>query len=88
MLSKRSRTLPTSRDLTPADAVNEAEWRNAENWTGELLYHARLDTRTIVPDRASRLGYTINLGRPLVWIAAIGLVALILGSMLSNSWRR
>lgn len=70
---------------TPEDQINESEWRNPDNWTGALIYHSRVDRRIIVPKRMSRLGYTINLGRPIGLAIAIALVAVFLGIVITSA---
>ncbi|MGZ3333410.1 MAG: hypothetical protein ACXU9Z_11995 [Gemmatimonadaceae bacterium] len=38
----RDRTVNRPRvALTPDDEIDESEWRNADNWTGALIYHSR-----------------------------------------------
>jgi uncharacterized membrane protein len=83
----RNRTVNRPRIvLTPEDEVNDSEWRNAENWTGALIYHSRVDRRIIVPKRVSRFGYTINLGRPIGLAIAIALVAVLLGIVITSAF--
>ena len=75
----RDRTVNRPRPVrTPEDEINDSEWKNADNWTGALLYHSRVDRRIIVPKRVSGFGYTINLGRPIGLAIAIALVAVLL----------
>jgi uncharacterized membrane protein len=82
----RDRTVSRPRlALTPEDEINDAEWRKAENWTGALIYHSRVDRRIIVPKRVSRFGYTINLGRPIGLAIAIALVAVLLGIVVTSA---
>jgi len=71
--------------VTPEDEINESEWNNAENWTGALIYHSRVDRRIIVPKRVSRFGYTINLGRPIGLAIAIALLAALLGIIITSA---
>ena len=50
-----------------ANASNDAEWRNPENWTGPgwaSFYFSKRDTRTWVPKSIPALGWTLNLGQP------------------------
>ena len=85
-IALRDRTVNRPRlILTPEDEVNDSEWRNAENWTGALIYHSRVDRRIIVPKRVSRFGYTINLGHPIGLAIAIALVAVLLGTIITNA---
>lgn len=82
----RDRTVNRPRPtLTPEDEINESEWSNADNWTGALIYHSRIDRRIIVPKRVSRFGYTINLGRPIGLAIAIALVAVLLGTVVTSA---
>ena len=75
----RDRTVNRPRPVqTPEDEINDSEWSNADNWTGALIYHSRVDRRIIVPKRVSGFGYTINLGRPIGLAIAIALVAVLL----------
>jgi uncharacterized membrane protein len=84
-IALRDRTVNRPRlVLTPEDEVNDSEWRNAENWTGALIYHSRVDRRIIVPKRVSRFGYTINLGHPIGLALAIALVAVLLGTIITS----
>jgi uncharacterized membrane protein len=82
----RDRTVNRRRlALTPEDEINDSEWKNADNWTGALIYHSRVDRRIIVPKRVSRAGYTLNLGRPIGLAIAIALVAVLLGIVISSA---
>lgn len=72
--------------LTPEGEMNDAEWANAGNWIGALIYHSRVDRRIIVPKRVSRFGYTINLGRPIGLAIAMVLVAVILGIIITSAF--
>ncbi len=42
------------------DKINIAEWGNSENWSS--LYFSKKDSRTFVPKRNSKQGWTINFG--------------------------
>ena len=46
------------------DSLNDSEWENPANWWGGLFYHSSLDSRSLVPQRATGFGVTLNLGRP------------------------
>jgi uncharacterized membrane protein len=72
--------------LTPEDEMNESEWGDAENWTGSLIYHSRVDRRIIVPKRVSRFGYTINLGRPIGLTIAIAFIAVLVGIIITSAF--
>ncbi len=43
--------------------INEAEWRNPENWSGSFggFYFSKKDTRTWVPKSIPWMGWTLNL---------------------------
>jgi uncharacterized membrane protein len=47
--------------------INEAEWKNQENWSGsrlESFYFSKRDTRTWVPKSIPWMGWTLNLAKP------------------------
>ena len=47
--------------------INEAEWKNPDNWSGPGLiafYFSKKDTRTWVPKKIPAMGWTLNLGQP------------------------
>ncbi len=51
-------------------AINDAEWRNSENWSGSILgiYFSKRDTRIWVPKSIPSFGWTLNLAHPAgVW---------------------
>jgi serine/threonine protein kinase len=48
-------------------AINEAEWRNPQNWTSTkwkwpAIYFSKRDSRILVPKLLPGLGWTVNLG--------------------------
>ena len=43
--------------------INEAEWRNPDNWSGGF-YFSKRDSRTWVPKQTPALGWTLNIGNP------------------------
>jgi uncharacterized membrane protein len=56
--------------------INQAEWRNPDNWTGPTwlsVYFSKRDSRVWVPKQIQGLGWTLNLGRPggVAWLLAI-----------------
>jgi hypothetical protein len=66
-------------------AINEAEWRNPQNWTGPKwlsVYFSKRDSRAWVPKQMPSLGWTVNLGNPrgafallaVVWAIIVALV--------------
>jgi uncharacterized membrane protein len=85
-ITLRDRTVNRPRvTLTPEDEMNDFEWGNADNWTGNLFYRSRVDRRIIVPKRVSRFGYTINLGRPIGLAIAIALIAVLVGIIITSA---
>ena len=47
--------------------IDEAEWKNPDNWTGPGLfsfYFSKRDSRTWVPKSLPWMGWTLNLGKP------------------------
>jgi len=42
------------------DRINIAEWGNSENWSS--IYFSKKDSRTFVPKRNPKQGWTINFG--------------------------
>ncbi len=42
------------------DEMNIAEWNDSENWSS--LYFSKKDSRTFVPKRNPKQGWTINFG--------------------------
>jgi uncharacterized membrane protein len=51
--------------MTEAE-INEREWMNPGNWSDEVvgLYFSKRDSRTWVPKRNPRMGWTLNLAHP------------------------
>ena len=54
----------------------EKLWAEPNNWT--LVYRCAEDPRLIVPKRL-RLGWTVNFGHPLAWIAVLLSVVIAIG---------
>ena len=50
------------------EEINELEWKNPENWAGDIwfgVYFSKQDSRAFVPKREHpELGWTFNLGNP------------------------
>ncbi|MEO7455845.1 MAG: DUF5808 domain-containing protein [Gemmatimonadaceae bacterium] len=61
------------------ELANAEQWADVRNWRGGLLgiYVAPRDSRLLVPKR-SRLGLTINFGRPLGAVAIISVIGLLI----------
>ncbi|HOX56891.1 MAG TPA: DUF5808 domain-containing protein [Candidatus Paceibacterota bacterium] len=71
------------------ETINQAEWRNPDNWSGPKwlsVYFSKRDSRVWVPEQIPALGWTVNLGRPggVAWLFAVivGLPLLVLGACL------
>lgn len=64
--------------------IDEAEWKNPDNWSGPglfIFYFSKRDSRTWVPKSIPWMGWTVNLGHPAgaKWlIALIGLSTILL----------
>lgn len=56
---------------------NQREWENPANWSGGVfgIYRSDRDSRTWVPKRNPRMGWTLNFSRRLSWLWLAGLVA-------------
>jgi len=61
--------------------INEAQWRDTDNWSDPLVgfYFSKRDTRVWVPKRRPWMGYTLNLAHP---AGARWMLGLFLGSIL------
>jgi uncharacterized membrane protein len=63
------------------DSLNDSEWENPANWWGGIFYHSSVDTRSLVPQRATGFGVTVNLARPaglaVGLVIAFGIAALL-----------
>ncbi len=61
--------------------INQSEWRNPDNWSGEI-YFSKRDSRAWVPKRTSSFVCAINLGNkrgPACLVCVLlGLITLIL----------
>ncbi len=42
------------------DEINQAEWKNSDNWSS--IYFSKKDSRTCVPKKNAKHGWTINFG--------------------------
>lgn len=65
--------------------INQAEWENPANWSGPrwaAVYFSKRDTRTVVPKRIPRMGWTMNLGHSagVFWLmgALVGIPLLVI----------
>ncbi len=64
------------------DEINQAEWRNRDNWRGPPwlgFYASPRDSRAIVPKRPRLFGFTLNFGHPSArwFLAAIAVLAVM-----------
>ncbi len=64
------------------DEINQAEWENNHNWSS--IYFSKRDSRTYVPKRNPRHGWTINFGSPngARWIYYLFTIFLLIGFFL------
>lgn len=65
------------------DAINQQEWHNPNNWAGPKwfgIYFSKQDSRTFVPKRITKMGWTINLGKAtgVYWLLGLFLVLVLL----------
>ena len=72
-------TIATTKTDSTANqsAINEAEWRNPQNWTS-AAYFSKRDSRFLVPRRIRALGWTFNLGNRVGALAFIAILAVII----------
>ena len=47
-------------DRRTQNEINQAEWESSDNWSS--IYFSKKDSRTCVPKRNSKHGWTINFG--------------------------
>ena len=61
--------------------INHAEWKNSDNWT--TIYFSKKDSRSWVPKKNPRHGWTINFGSPsgAPWIYYLFLFFILLGTL-------
>ncbi|NIB42772.1 hypothetical protein HBA55_24405 [Pseudomaricurvus alkylphenolicus] len=64
------------------DAKNQSEWEDPNNWS--TIYFSKRDSRSTVPKRDPRQGWTINFGHPkgAVWIYYLFLFFFMIGLMI------
>ena len=62
------------------DEINQAEWKNPDNWT--TIYFSKKDSRTWVPKKNPSHGSTINFGSVsgARWIYYLYVIFLLLGA--------
>ena len=61
------------------DEINQAEWENLDNWSS--IYFSKKDSRTCVPKKNPKHGWTINFGSPsgAMWIYYFFVMFFLLG---------
>jgi uncharacterized membrane protein len=61
------------------DEINKSEWENGDNWT--TIYFSKKDSRSWVPKKNPKHGWTINFGSPsgARWIYYLFILFLLLG---------
>ena len=69
-------------DHRTQDEINQAEWENLNNWS--TIYFSKRDSRTWVPKRNPKQGWTINFGDSsgARWIYYIFAMFFLLGCIL------
>ena len=70
-------------DSITQNEINQAEWENPDNWSS--IYFSKKDSRTLVPKRNPKLGWTINFGSSsgARWIYYFFVIFFLLGSFLA-----
>ena len=70
-------------DHRTQNEINIAEWGDPDNWT--IIYFSKKDSRTWVPKRNPKLGWTINFGSAsgAMWIYYFFIMFFLLGSFLA-----
>jgi len=68
-------------DNKTKDEINQAEWDNLDNWT--TIYFSKKDSRSWVPKKNPRHGWTINFGSTAGarWIYYLFILFLLLGTL-------
>jgi len=63
--------------------INQSEWENSDNWSS--IYFSKKDSRTWVPKRNPKHGWTINFGSSSgsKWIYYFFIMFFLLGSFLA-----
>ena len=69
-------------DHRTQDEINQSEWENPDNWSS--IYFSKKDSRTCVPKKNPKHGWTINFGSSsgAKWIYYFFAVFLLLGCVL------
>ena len=64
------------------DEINKTEWENPANWT--TIYFSKKDSRTWVPKKNPKYGWTINFGSlaGARWIYYLFILFLLLGTLI------
>ena len=68
-------------DNKTQDEINQAGWENPDNWT--TIYFSKKDSRSWVPKKNPKHGWTINFGSPAGarWIYYLFIIFLLLGTL-------
>ena len=73
------------------DEINRAEWQNPHNWSDPIigLYFSKRDTRTWVPKRNPKMGWTLNLAHPAGawWLTGLVAAPLVVLSFIARRFR-
>ncbi len=69
-------------DNKTQDEINQAEWEDSNNWS--TIYFIKKDSRTSVPKKNPKHGWTINFGSSsgAKWIYYLLVMFFLLGSVL------
>ncbi len=69
-------------DNKTQDEINQAEWEDSNNWS--TIYFSKKDSRTSVPKKNPKHGWTINFGSSsgAKWIYYLLVMFFLLGSVL------
>ena len=76
-------TITMTQRLASQEAISDREWADPRNWEGWLgSYRSEADSRTWVPKRNPRLGWTLNFAHATAWWSLAGLLIVPLGLLL------
>lgn len=64
--------------------TNQVEWENPDHWT--TIYFSKNDSRSMVPKRNPKHGWTINFGHPrgARWIYYLFMLFFVLGCLIGS----
>lgn len=74
------------KDHKAQDKINQEEWENPDNWSS--IYFSKKDSRTCVPKRNPKHGWTINFATPsgVRWIYYFFGIFLLIGGILGAAF--